>query len=53
MIELLKIKDFATVITGGTPSTTKNEYGITIVDAENAASSLIFKIKVFEAYVRK
>lgn len=26
MIERLKIKDFATVITGGTPSTTKNEY---------------------------
>lgn len=26
MIELLKIKDFASVITGGTPSTAKNEY---------------------------
>ena len=26
MIEYVKIKDFATVITGGTPSTTKNDY---------------------------
>ena len=26
MIELLKVKDFASVITGGTPSTAKNEY---------------------------